>query len=58
MSREQVSRYVVKRLLLDREVVRMTQKWRVENMAKICRERGLRQPHSHPGVFLIRDDLT
>lgn len=42
MSREQVSRYVVKRLLLDREVVRMTQKWRVENMTKICRERGLR----------------
>ena len=40
MPREQVSRDVVKRLLLDREVVRMTQKWRVENMTKISRERG------------------
>lgn len=43
--REQVSTEVVKRLETKREVVRMTQKWRAENVTK-RREKGARATHT------------
>lgn len=46
MPKEQVSRGVVKRPELEREVVRMTQKGRVESVTKISRDRGRGSLHT------------
>lgn len=51
MPREQVSRGVVKRPELEREVVRMTQKGWVESITKISRDRGCGSLHTPTQEF-------
>lgn len=54
---EQVSREVVKRPELEREVVRMTQTWRAESVTKA--DTGAPAADTlHPGVVLSGDGMT
>lgn len=53
-----MSRGLVKRPELEREVVRMTQKGRVESVTEISRDRGLGSLHTPTRSLYEQDDLT